>query len=413
MTPRYLYVHVPFCVRRCSYCDFAVDAVREPPVDQWIEAIGRELRFVAAEQGWGRRLDLATLYVGGGTPSLLGPGSMTRLLEAIDPVARLAEGAEWTCEANPESFTTALADDWRRAGVNRISLGAQTFHADSLRWMGRMHGPDGVDRAVHVARDAGFDNLSLDLIFGLPPRLGRDWSADLDRALALEPQHISLYGLTAEEGTPLGRWVREARETLIDGDGYADEYLLAVERVSGAGFEHYEVSNFARPGRRSVHNSAYWTGEPYIALGPGAHSSYPPVRRWNERSWGMYRERVERGEIPVAGRENVSDEQRVIEEVWLRLRTDRGLEVEGFTPEQMRKVESWMRQGWAQVDDGVLRLSAEGWLLLDRLAADLVPDEPAPMEARYPSGPESGHEGKPIDVPHHLVQISATSNLAD
>lgn len=418
MTPKYLYVHVPFCVRRCAYCDFAVDAVREPPLDQWLDAVAGEIRLVARERGWDRRLQLRTLYVGGGTPSLLGTGAMDRLLEAIDPIAGLAEGAEWTCEANPESFTPDLAEDWRRAGVNRLSLGAQTFHADSLRWMGRMHGPEGIERAVRTARAHGFDDVSVDLIFGLPPRLGRDWSSDLDRAIALEPDHVSLYGLTAEEATPLGRWVREQRETLVDEDGYADEYLLAVERMGQAGFEHYEVSNFARPGRRSVHNAAYWTGEPYVALGPGAHSFFPPLRRWNERSWETYRDRVIRGELPTAGEETVSDQQRAIEAIWLGLRTVSGLDLDLLGPGQANRVHGWVRQGWARNDGTTLRLTAEGWLLLDRLAADLAGD-PEIVDARSSNGagslPKEENVGTqpPIDVARHLVQISATSNLAD
>ena len=179
--------------------------------------------------------------------------------------------------------------DWRRAGVNRVSLGVQTFHAPALKWMGRLHGPEGAAKAMDAARLAGFDNVSVDLIFGLPARLGRDWGADLFRALALEPEHVSLYGLTAEAGAPLGRWVKEGRESLAAEDRYADEYLLAHERLTAAGFEHYEVSNFGLPGRRSRHNFTYWTGAPYAALGPGSHAFYPPLRRWNVRSWDDYR----------------------------------------------------------------------------------------------------------------------------
>src|SRR5690606_18225905 len=232
---------------------------------------------------WAWPLQLRTVYVGGGTPSLLGAGAMEALRRRLEPYVRLADDVEWTVEANPESFDEAVARGWREAGVNRLSLGAQTFDEGALRWMGRLHDADGPARAVEAARRAGIENVSLDLIFGLPARLGRDWGADLDRALALEPTHVSLYGLTAEPATPLGRWVGEGRETLADEDAYEAEYMLAADRLAAAGYVHYEVSNFARPGRESRHNSAYWTGAAYLGLGPSAHSYVPPERRWNLR----------------------------------------------------------------------------------------------------------------------------------
>ncbi|MBA4156123.1 MAG: radical SAM family heme chaperone HemW [Gemmatimonadetes bacterium] len=369
--PRSLYVHVPFCVRRCSYCDFAVQAVRDPPVDAWLDAVGGEIALLAAERGWSEPLILDTLYVGGGTPSLLGVGAMAALAERLQPHARWDPAAvEWTCEANPESFTPDLARDWRAAGVNRISLGVQTFHEPSLRWMGRLHGPDGPARAMDAAREAGFESVSVDLIFALPHRLGRDWATDLDRALALAPEHVSLYGLTAEPGTPLGRWVEEGREHLADDDRYADEYLLAHERLRAAGFHHYEVSNFALPGHASRHNSVYWTGAPYAALGPGAHAFYPPLRRWNMRSWDAYIEAVAADRLPVEGEESVGPEEVALERVWLRLRTEGGYPLGESTAIQCETAAEWVRFGWARTDDDRLRLTAEGWLLLDRLALE-------------------------------------------
>ncbi|CAN5767750.1 radical SAM family heme chaperone HemW [soil metagenome] len=369
--PRSLYVHVPFCVRRCSYCDFAVQAVRDPPVDAWLDAVGGEIALLAAERGWSEPLILDTLYVGGGTPSLLGVGAMAALAERLQPHARWDPAAvEWTCEANPESFTPDLARDWRAAGVNRISLGVQTFHEPSLRWMGRLHGPDGPARAMDAAREAGFESVSVDLIFALPHRLGRHWATDLDRALALAPEHVSLYGLTAEPGTPLGRWVEEGREHLADDDRYADEYLLAHERLRAAGFHHYEVSNFALPGHASRHNSVYWTGAPYAALGPGAHAFYPPLRRWNMRSWDAYIEAVAAARLPVEGEESVGPEEVALERVWLRLRTEGGYPLGESTAAQCETAAEWVRFGWARTDDDRLRLTAEGWLLLDRLALE-------------------------------------------
>ena len=370
--PRSLYVHVPFCVRRCSYCDFAVQAMAHAPVEEWLQAVTVEMRLLAEDRGWARPLALDTVYLGGGTPSLLGPDAMGRLREALAPWAGWDDAAEWTCEANPESFTPELARGWREAGVNRLSLGAQTFHEPALRWMGRLHGPEGPARALDAARGAGFDNVSVDLIFGLPQRLGRDWGGDLFQALSLEPEHVSLYGLTAEAGAPLGRWVREGRETLADEDRYADEYLLAHRTLRAAGFEHYEVSNFGLPGRRSRHNGAYWTGVPYAALGPGAHGYYPPLRRWNVRGWDDYRARLAAGESPAGGEEVVDAETGALERAWLRLRTDAGWPLSGAGGETRRLADRWLGQGWAREGEQHLRLTAEGWLLLDRLAVDLA-----------------------------------------
>lgn len=371
--PRSLYLHVPFCVRRCAYCDFAVQATREAPTDAWLDAVAAEMRLLAAERGWDAPLRLDTVYVGGGTPSMLRPEAMAEMRRRLEPYAVWDASAEWTCEANPESFTAETARGWRDAGLNRISLGAQTFHEPALRWMGRLHGVEGPARAMDVARAAGFDNVSVDLIFGLPARLGRDWGADLHHALLLEPEHVSLYGLTAEAAAPLGRWVAEGRETLADEDRYADEYLLAHERLRGAGFEHYEVSNFGRPGRRSRHNFAYWTGVPYAALGPGAHAFHPPLRRWNVRSWDAYRTMLlDEGRLPTDGEETVDAETAGLERAWLLLRTDAGWPLADAGEAELRLADTWTARGWAAIGDGVLRLTAEGWLLLDRLAVEMA-----------------------------------------
>lgn len=385
LPPRSLYLHVPFCARRCFYCDFAVHALRSPPTQEWLDAVARELELTAELQGWTAPLALDTVYVGGGTPSLLGEGALAALRRRLGPWAAWNDAAvEWTCEANPESFTPALAEDWRRAGVNRVSLGVQSFDAGVLRWMGRLHGPDGPARAVAAARAAGLANLSVDLIFALPARLGRAWRDDLERTLELQPEHVSLYGLTAEPGAPLGRRVREGREALPDEERYADEYLEANAVLTAAGFEHYEVSNFCRPGRESRHNLAYWIGAPYAALGPGAHAFFPPVRRWNMRSWNAYREAVFSGVPPLEAEERVSAEDAALERVWLGLRTRLGLPLEEATARQRQVADLWRRQGWATPEPEVLRLTTEGWLRLDRLAVEYA-------AAAAPAPPEGGH----------------------
>ncbi len=367
VTPRHAYVHAPFCARRCSYFDFAVTVDARPPTNTWLEAIGRELDQAIEARAW-PKLALDTIYVGGGTPSLLGPGAMAGLAATLARHADWSPGnVEWTAEANPERFSADLALDWRRAGVNRISLGAQTFDLAVLRWMGRLHGPDGPGHAVRSARAAGFENLSLDLIFGLPARFERDWSADLDRVLALDPDHVSLYGLTAESATPLGRWVAEGREQLPPEDQYEEEYLLATERLTSAGFVHYEVSNFARPGRDSRHNRAYWSGAAYLGLGPGAHSFVPPQRWWNVRDWAEYRHRLSTGKGPVEDHEAVSAEAGALERAWLGLRTRDG--INALSAAEADLLASWVTRGLAEPGEGdAVRLTARGWLVLDTLA---------------------------------------------
>jgi oxygen-independent coproporphyrinogen-3 oxidase len=369
---RHLYVHVPFCLRRCSYCDFAVQAVAHAPVSDWVQAIIGELDLVAAEQHWSARPELRTLYLGGGTPSLIGGPGLHDFAQLLTKRVSLAADYEWTVEANPETFSDDVARAWARAGVNRISLGAQTFNEEVLRWMGRMHGADGPARAVAAARHAGLDNYSIDLIFALPARFRRDWRRDLETALALEPAHVSLYGLTAERGTPLGRWVAEGREALAGEDEYAEQYLLAARLLTDAGFVHYEVSNFARPGRESRHNQAYWNGAAYLGLGPGAHSFLPPLRRWNVRDWNVYRERIGLGQLGVEGSEVIEPDTAGLEDAWLGLRTRLGVPVSRLTERQAGLARAWEGRGWGVTQDDAFRLTAEGWLLLDRLSVEMA-----------------------------------------
>lgn len=369
-----VYVHAPFCVRRCFYCDFAVQVRRTGDTAGWLEALSGELRAVDEEGLFVLADRLDTLYVGGGTPSLLGANAMAGLRDVLGSHRLPDGGIEWTAEANPESLTPEVALAWRRAGVNRLSLGLQTFDAPALRWMGRMHGPEGAAAAVRSARAGGLGNVSVDLIFGLPDHVGRSWRGDLERVLALDVPHVSLYGLTIEAGTPLGRAVREGREAPVDEDRYRDEFLLAADTLTAAGYEHYEVSNFARPGAASRHNLAYWRGAPYLGLGNGAHGYAPPVRRWNLRAWEDYAKVAKEGRSAEEGREVLDDLALRLERIWLGLRTSDGLEVAGLSARAGERVRRWTREGIAEVREGRVRLRPEGWLVLDRLAVELDAD---------------------------------------
>jgi len=364
----HLYVHVPFCVRRCSYCDFSIAVRKHVPAREYVECVLRELSLLRAEP----RPGLATLYLGGGTPSLLPADSIatlvTSLLNAFPSTPSL-DVIEVTLEANPEDVTSESAVAWRRAGVNRVSLGAQSFDDRVLQWMHRSHDGARIGAAVRTLRDAGLDNVSLDLIFALPPELDRDWPRDLGHALALQPTHLSLYGLTVEPRTPLARWISRGTSTAPDDERYAAEYLLAHERLSAAGYEFYEVSNAARDGLRSRHNSAYWSGHSYTGLGPAAHSYDGRARRWNVAAWEKYAGAIRAGRAPLESEETLTPEQRELERLYLALRTDAGVARSACPPGRLT---AWVGQGWAEIRNGRLVCTPEGWLRLDALVRDLT-----------------------------------------
>jgi oxygen-independent coproporphyrinogen-3 oxidase len=357
----HLYVHVPFCVRRCSYCDFSIAVRKRIPADDYVAAIRVELESA------GSLGPLETIYLGGGTPSLLPPEAVATLLQYVAGHTSSPHAVEVTLEANPEDVTPDAATVWRRAGVNRVSLGAQSFHDPVLRWMHRSHDAGRIGAAVETLRRAGIDNVSLDLIFALPRELSRDWSRDLDAALALEPAHLSLYGLTVEPRTPLARWVSRGAATATDDERYAEEYLLAHERLSGAGYAFYEVSNAAREGRRSRHNSAYWSGRAYRGLGPAAHSFDGRTRRWNLAAWEAYRRALAEGLSPIESEETLTDEQLKLERMYLGLRT-----AEGLPSHPPQPLDPLLARGWMVQDGGRVRCTPEGWLRLDSLVQALT-----------------------------------------
>ena len=364
----HLYIHVPFCARRCSYCDFAIAVRREVPSDRFAELVLREWAAWQSHPAWARSPRVGTVYFGGGTPSRLAPAAVARIIEQVWTDRGIEPGAEITLEANPDDVTEAAAGAWRSAGVNRVSLGAQSFDPGVLRWMHRTHDAGQIGRAVEALRSAGITELSLDLIFGLPALLERDWSGDLAQALALEPDHLSLYGLTVEERTPLARWAARGSVIPVDDDRYAAEFLAAHERLGQVGYEHYEVSNYARPGRRARHNSAYWRRAPYVGLGPSAHSAWEGGRRWNLRDWAEYERRLGEGGPVVEGEERLEPAGVRLEELYLGLRTSDGLPAERVPSDAAAR---WIASGWAETAEGRLRLTPEGWLRLDALVASV------------------------------------------
>ncbi|HEY4129695.1 MAG TPA: radical SAM family heme chaperone HemW, partial [Gemmatimonadaceae bacterium] len=312
-TPRHVYVHVPFCGRRCSYCDFSIAVRRVVPVDEYLAALAAELRVRFPEQAhW----PIDTLYFGGGTPSRLGADGVARMLDTMRQRVEIAADAEVTLEANPEDITREAVATWRSAGVNRLSIGVQSFDEETLKWMHRTHDAAAISHAVDAARAGGIDNFSLDLIFALPheaTRVARSWSRDVDLALQLEPSHLSLYGLTIEPHTPLGRWESRGEVAESPEEQYETEFLLAHDALTAAGLEHYEVSNFGRPGMHARHNSSYWRHVAYAGLGPSAHEFDGATRRWNVTAYSDWLTRLGERRDPMGERETLTASNRVAE----------------------------------------------------------------------------------------------------
>lgn len=285
-----LYLHIPFCTHRCAYCDFNTYAGQEALLDDYVTALCRELELVAATAP--ESITAATVFFGGGTPSLMSPKQYGRILETINRHYRLAESAEITTEANPGTVTPTGLRALRAAGVNRISFGVQSTHPDELRLLERIHDFPTVIRSVTAARQAGFDNLNLDLMYGLPGQPLASWRKSLEWALKLEPEHISLYALTLEHGTPFARWAARGLLPPIDADDTADMYALAQEILASYGYMQYEISNWAQPGRACSHNLIYWRGEPYLGFGAGAHGYVPGLRYSNVLRIRSYLQRL-------------------------------------------------------------------------------------------------------------------------
>lgn len=312
------YVHLPFCARICPYCDFAVVAGRDDLIERYVRAVETE---ILRESDW---RPLASIYVGGGTPSRIDPALVTRLIQALDDRFGIQTGAEISLEANPEDWTPDVAARWAAAGFERVSFGSQSFDQHVLDRLGRRHRPDQIAHAVTAARAAGFRSVNLDLIFGTPGETLASWTDTLDRALALDPDHVSCYALTVEPGTELGRAVARGASA-PDPDLQADFYEAACDRLVAAALVRYEVSNWARPGHTVRYNLAVWAQAEYLGFGMGAHRFRDSTRSHNRRLLDGYMGSVEKGDSPTAGSEVIDGWSAEIERVFLGIRRVAGV----------------------------------------------------------------------------------------
>ncbi len=370
-----LYLHIPFCRSKCDYCDFYSLAGREERMKDYQKALLAHIRETAPLAD---SYQVDTVYFGGGTPSYYGEKYLCELLSAVKKCFHLAKDAEITLEANPDSVDLRSLKKLRREGFNRISFGMQSACPAELESIHRPHSIQQTDQAVTDARKAGFKNISLDLIYGLPGQTMESWRETVEHALSLVPQHLSCYGLKVEEGTPLARRVAEG-EILPDDDIQADLYLWTVGRLSRAGYGQYEISNFSKPDWQSRHNLKYWLTQPYLGFGPGAHSDFGGRRYSFVRDLEGYIQGVTGGGRIIDSEDLIPQRERGGEYLMLRLRTVRGVEeweYQGtyhmdFTPIEAR-LREFAQRGWAVEENGRWHFTPEGFLVSNQLIGDLL-----------------------------------------
>lgn len=376
-----LFVYIPYCPSICTYCDFNVYARRAPEFDAYVNAVAREIEITAQRIETPR---VATsLAFGGGTPSILSAKQIAIIVNAARAQFEFAPAAEWTLEANPGTVDLEKLRALREMGFTRLSLGVQTFDDARLKQFNRDHTVAQAYEAFELARRAGFENINLDLIYGLPNQSLDDWRATVERALAFESEHLSLYGLQVEERTVLKKQIELRRISQPDEDIAADMYELAVEMLRAAGFEHYEISNFAKPGFASRHNKTYWLNEPYLGFGAGAHSSWQHERYENVRAPREYIKRLARGDLPIAARETISRAAEISETMFLGLRLAEGIVWTRFSERFGEDARVIFRepiallQDWRmlEVSDERMRLTEQGMLVSNQLLWRFLLDE--------------------------------------
>lgn len=370
-----LYIHIPFCIKKCNYCDFVSVPYDSEFVDLYLKALDKEMALYA-ESGSHPR----TVYIGGGTPTCLEVGQIDRLMNMLQRHFSLERGIEFTVEANPGTLTADKLSLLREGGANRLSIGAQSFYEKHLRKMGRVHNALDIAVAMDLARKAGFTNINLDLIFGLPRQTIKDWQNTLQQALLLNPDHISAYGLKVEEGTPFALERDLGFLPLCEEEEELAMYLWAVDFLTERGIAQYEISNFARPGMESRHNLIYWRSEDYLGLGVAAHSFMGGTRWNNLKVLPKYIKSLNDVHAPVEAKEVIPPAQQLEDAIFLALRTINGIDLNDFANRFGVKlsekygyvIEKHVKNGLLLLEDGKLRLTREGLYLSNEVMVDFI-----------------------------------------
>jgi oxygen-independent coproporphyrinogen-3 oxidase len=371
-----IYLHIPFCKQACHYCNFHFStSLHYKP--ELVAALQEEARLAAEQFPFPTGEAVHTIYFGGGTPSLLTLSELTQLLNAVRGHFNVDPDAEITLEVNPDDISEERLKEWRDAGINRLSIGVQSFFEDELRWMNRAHTAKQALEQVKKAREY-FNNITIDLIYGGPGLSDDQWHQDLEQAKALNIPHLSCYALTVEPQTPLNKMIRTGKVPDVDPDKQSRHFLYLMQWAKENGYEHYEISNFARPGYRSRHNSAYWQGKSYIGLGPSAHSFDGKSRWWNIANNQAYIRSLQEGIIPFE-KEELTGVQQLNERIMIALRTADGLDLSNIPSlEKIQLLKAAQRHidaGHLVAQENNLRLTDEGRLLADGIAADLFFEE--------------------------------------
>lgn len=368
-----IYIHIPFCKQACHYCDFHFSTslkYKDELLQALIKEINLQRTYLAGET-------IETIYFGGGTPSILSAGELNQLIGTITGLHTVAANAEITIEANPDDLERAKLQALRRTDINRFSIGIQSFFDDDLTWMNRVHRASEAEASVKRAQDAGFENITADLIYGYPLLTDAKWKYNLDKVFELDIPHISSYSMTVEPQTALASFIKKKKQPAMDEQQSAEQFMILMNSMGDHGFEHYEISNFCKPGHYSRHNSNYWKGIKYLGIGPSAHSFNGETRQWNIANNTKYIQSIEKGEIQ-AETEVLTENDRLNEYVMTSLRTMWGLELtvlntiaKGASEELIKAAEPFFEKGWIEQSNGVITLTPEGKLYADRIASEL------------------------------------------
>jgi oxygen-independent coproporphyrinogen-3 oxidase len=375
-----IYIHIPFCRQACHYCNFHFSTSLRYK-NEFLAALLKEIELFSAANGSTHREPIETIYFGGGTPSLLLIDEIQKIISSLNKHFKVEPDAEITLEANPDDITRQKLEGWKQAGVNRLSIGIQSFFEEDLQWMNRAHNAKQAADSLQLALTL-FPNISMDLIYGTPDLTNEKWKQNVAKVIALNVPHLSCYALTVEPKTPLDKMIRLHQSPGVDTDKQSEQFLLLMQWLENADYEHYEISNFAKPGHRSRHNSSYWQGKKYIGFGPSAHSFDGKTRWWNVSNNNLYIQSIQNNILPVE-KEELTTSQQMNEFIMISLRTMEGLnldQLQAIDPEVdiknqiLVQSKKYQERGLLEIIENTIRLTKEGKLMADGIASDLFLD---------------------------------------